>query len=353
MGLRSRLAFTLVELLVVISIIGILLGLLLPAVQSAREAARRTQCQNNLRQIGLAIHSETGTRTALPTGRSFSCKKMSIGEPSHSWSVQVELLKYLNEAAYNLVPWEEGFTKPLANGQWMTRYRPSQYVCPSVADEGEALSPAGNTHLSTHYAICLGAYRSAGEGVFGRVGRGQNRRAPKLDDVRDGLANTVMLSEVQPNMDFFESWACLPRPDDPPMRVPEIEGRQLKRINARRSHTEWINGHPMQTGFTTTFPPNTKLILPNGNEGNWMNAAIRLTATNPMCDGERPPPCPPTLTFSAGMVINARSNHPGGVMSLMADGGVRFVTNEIDQACWRALGTKDGGESSNCGDTVL
>ena len=352
--MKKTLAFTLVELLVVIAIIGVMIGLLLPAVQAAREAARRTQCQNNLRQIGLALHSENGVKTPLPIGRWFGCTKMSIGEPYHSWSVQIELLKYLDEPAYNLVPWDEGFTKPLSNGEYISRYRPSQYVCPSAENEGEQVSPAGNIHQATHYAICLGAPGKKGRGAFDRVSRpGQPGRAPKLEDFRDGLANTVLFSEVKPYLNFFESLECSEQNPPPPASPAEVERKFLKRLNVGRSHTEWINGHPMQTGFTTTFPPNTKIIL-RDEDVNWLNYAPRfVNLIPPNCKPEEGRECAPLFLVPSRKVINARSSHPGGVMALMGDSSVRFVTSNIDKACWRALGTRSGGETINCEDELL
>ena len=352
--MRRTFAFTLVELLVVISIIGVLMGLLLPAVQAAREASRRTKCQNNLRQIGLAVHAEADNTKSLPIEKRIDCKKFSLGEPYHSWSVAVQLLKVLDEPAYNMIDWDEGLTQKMDNGQWLGTFQPSIFVCPSTG-RMQTTMPSGVEHNAPHYATALGVFSVAGTEKTVGAFRPVKKRPPKLDNFRDGLSTTLLMAEVLPNLDYFESWRCYLRnvPPPPPKDAGEVEGYDLRRLTLARSHSQWMNGHPIQSSFTTTFPPNTKLrVGPNQSNGNWANLAVYFVELEPRCKVEfaghlcRFTPeldCPPSV-----YVLTARSQHPGGVITAMADGSVHFLSNDIDKNCWRALGSRSGGESVNC-----
>ncbi|MEM7477401.1 MAG: DUF1559 domain-containing protein [Planctomycetota bacterium] len=338
--------FTLVELLVVIAIIGVLVGLLLPAVQAVRESARKTQCTNNMRQIGFAIQGEVDTFKEFPQPRGIPCKKQSVGEQSHSWSIFTQVLKQLDQPIYDLADWDEGFTKPLENGRWFSSYRPSYFVCPSVNDEGERDSPAGNTHWSSHYAFCESRFGDFPAALAIIAKRGPKRMAPIPDDIRDGLTHTMLMSEVRPNLTFYESWECIPNGRPLLENSSEIAEFQVHRVNEKRSHMEWINGDKLQSGFSTTFPPNSKIPMPDGSDGNWINVHPRYKVINNVvgCKFEWLPHCILPKGLRPNFAINARSSHSGLVNVLMADSSVHAVSDDIDLKCWRALGTREGRE---------
>jgi prepilin-type N-terminal cleavage/methylation domain-containing protein len=165
--LTARRGFTLIELLVVIAIIGILVSLLLPAVQQAREAARRTQCKNNLKQIAMAMHIYHDTYGSFPPAVTYSAD----GKPMHSW--RVLLLPFLNErplySQYNMnEPWNSHW-----NSQLLSRM-PKVYACPSA--------PPGTGE--THYAVPVGA-----KTMF------PPERAVSIREIIDGTSNTIMVLE--------------------------------------------------------------------------------------------------------------------------------------------------------------
>lgn len=339
--------FTLTELLVVMAIISILIGLLLPAIMAARESARRLECENNLRQIGVTLRNEGIAKKSLPTAKRFSCKKYAIGEPALRWSVQVQLLKYFDQVAADRIPWEEGWRDPLSDGNWISEYRPKAFICPS-SDDFVTSSLTGIPHRPLSYAICVGKWsaghdrRKKNASVFTSV----NRKAPRFTDIKDGETQTVLFAEVLPHLDVFETKACVLREFPHPATADEVERKPNWRLNANSSHTQWINGSPIQTGFTTTFPPNTRLLLSDGRNVNWINLEARITSIWPTCRSECSGGCCPSIrqSISQARAIQARSNHPGIVQVVMADASVRQISNGIDLACWQALGTRAGKE---------
>lgn len=169
---RRKLAigFTLVELLVVIAIIGILIALLLPAVQAAREAARRAQCTNNLKQIGLAMHNYESRYGCFPP----AYLPDQAGKPMHSW--RVLLLPYLEEEPlYRQYRFDEPWDGP--NNQVLTSLMPKVYQCPSDS------SP--NAAATTNYVVITGVGT-----MF------EDAKATSIGDIADGVSNTLLVVEV-------------------------------------------------------------------------------------------------------------------------------------------------------------
>lgn len=319
MRVEGRRGFTLVELLVVIAIIGILVGLLLPAVQAAREAARRMQCSNNLKQLGLAMHLYHDAHRKLPVGAWGCC-----------WGTwQVSVLPFMEQTALasQYVWGVEGQRYGGSQNLVVTRARLPMLTCPSDTPwTGTSFSGVtshnyvanfGNTgYLVPSEAISSNAPRIVQQNMFGltyggapfeRTGHnwtsfqgGGVVRAFGFANIPDGTSNTLMLSETVQGT------------EGPP--------RDLRGFS-------WFgNGATFMTYLT-----------PNSSQPDVLAAASQCNVPggNPPCTGS---------TSARPITFAARSRHTGGVQAAMVDGSVTFYSNSIDWATWQALGTAQGGE---------
>jgi prepilin-type N-terminal cleavage/methylation domain-containing protein/prepilin-type processing-associated H-X9-DG protein len=322
--LRPRGGFTLVELLVVIAIIGVLVALLLPAVQAARESARAMQCKNNLRQVGLALHTYQSSLGAFPPISVFP--RTTTFEP---WSAQARLLPYVEQASlYELVDFS--VQKQFTNNPQVCRIRVAIYLCPSETKDQHRVT-AKLIHYPLNYNFNEGTWfiydpvrDLAGEGAFAP------NRSFRPADIYDGLSTTLGAAEgkaYQPNLwDTFNPSTLGVPPPATPAELAKYFGGTFD----ANGHTEWVEGDVHETGFTTTFTPNKLVPYSAGGQ----NVDIDLTSSR---DGE-------STTLPTYAAITSRSYHPGGVNVMMMDGSVRPVANGIDLAVWRALGTRGGRE---------
>ena len=185
---RRQNAFTLVELLVVIAIIGILVGLLLPAVQSAREAARRMQCSNNLRQISIALHNHESALKRFPPLGDYVSSGSSV-----YWSFHTKLLPYCEQAnLQNLID----FKLPISQQPDVAKVRVPYLLCPSELNDRER--PDGNfTHYPLNYAGNVGLWHIYQPPVGQSTGVFQVNKPTSVSEITDGLSNTVGIAEVK------------------------------------------------------------------------------------------------------------------------------------------------------------
>ncbi|WP_165251038.1 DUF1559 domain-containing protein [Paludisphaera soli] len=326
--------FTLIELLVVIAIIAVLIALLLPAVQSAREAARRIQCTNNLKQLGLALHNYEGVAAALPPSM---CMKGSGATISwnNGWSVHGRILPFLEQgSAFNAINFTLRYNVP--ENTTIGAQVIAGFLCPSEINT-QPRATATARYGVNNYGWNMGDWY-----VWGGFGGPSNAAPFELNQSRtlaafsDGLSNTLVAAEVktyQPNLANCGSGlanvgnpAALPSPASDPYTVaPEYNaGCTL----ATTGHTEWVDGAVHETGFTTAWTPNKRIVRSGGDPRQDLDLVGRRESTG-------------GPTFAA---VTSRSHHPGGVNALLADGSVRFVKDSINGDAWRALGTLRGGE---------
>ncbi|HWB09605.1 MAG TPA: DUF1559 domain-containing protein [Pirellulales bacterium] len=322
--MRTRQAFTLVELLVVIAIIGILVALLLPAVQAAREAGRRSQCQNNLKQIGVALANYESTCGRLPPGGFYPIGAVA----ADSYSVHARILPYMElSTSYQLLD----FRLPATSQPQVVMQRIPSYVCPSeINDRAQTSNPI---RYPTTYAYNVGTWfvwdpntGLSGDGVFAM---NQCRRST---DIRDGTSHTVGFAEVEAFQPYLLGGSPPISLLAPPPATPAAVlayGGNLK----TNGHAGWTEGQTFQTGFTFVFTPNTPVSFTNVT-GTYNVDYISSR------DGSS------AAAYSYD-VVTSRSYHSGEIVNVLRmDGSVQPVTSNINLLVWRAAGTPASGDAA-------
>jgi prepilin-type N-terminal cleavage/methylation domain-containing protein/prepilin-type processing-associated H-X9-DG protein len=315
---RPRRGFTLIELLVVIAIIGVLIGLLLPAVQKVRDAANRTKCSNNLKQVGLALHNYYSTFEFFPPGQTgwtdaatpypfvpgmstggrtcwviyllpFIEQQALYGE-LYAWMVANKNVIYENEASYGTSPYPNAINT----------------IIPTLVCPADSASPKDGTASSPYHEGFHGNYSLCGAGMTDLTGAAGNGTAldgifyagsrTRVADITDGTSNTLAGAETI----------------------------LVNGANDDRRGRYWNSYAMAETLISTVASPNTST-----GDHSYTCTAIPMA------------PC----TTAGSYVKYARSYHPGGVNGVMADGSVRFFANSINlTGVWQPLGTRAGGE---------
>ena len=303
---RRLFGFTLVELLVVIAIIGVLVALLLPAVQSARAAARRTQCTNHMKQLALAFHNYHGRANSFPLGYGIlGPETYGSGRPSGvEWPWCIRLLADLEETTlYDQVDWTLNPGQGYEVLQPIMGARVPAFLCPSDAgaerpwNEGaECVPSAPNwTYARISYAGNFGIGPMEAPIPPRLLGVLGHNRGSRFAEITDGSSHTGLMSEL------IVGTGCT--------------------IRGTHSYDEG-------PAYMHDFTPND----PTPDQARWCG---REDKANGSC----------VLISAQNMVVHtSRSYHPGGVNFALCDGAVTFVSDAVDQRLWWALGTQAGGE---------
>ena len=335
MRFAVRRGFTLVELLVVIAIIGVLVALLLPAVQAAREAARRSQCTNNLKQLGIAIQNFEQMHKCFPTGTTSQTYDADPTVPAnfYRWSAFAHLTPFLEQTAiYNRLDLSvplyggpnQGYAVFPINVPAVQTIVPL-FLCPS--DAGKPVTNyLGVVFGPSNYVACMGT--GAGGGTeYNADGMFYMNSAIRFADIEDGSSNTAAMSESILGAPFAGS---TPDPrtvyafiGGSPVTDANCTAATLYNISDPRGFS-WANGDTRCALYNHYLRPNSQRLDCIGYD-------------------------PQTAYTDTGW-RTARSWHPGGVNVLLADGSVRNVADSVDPFIWRGLATCKGHEALTNGD---
>jgi prepilin-type N-terminal cleavage/methylation domain-containing protein len=336
----ARRGVTLIELLVVVSVLGLLIGLLLPAVQRAREAARRAECVNRLKQLGLALHHHQSVQGTFPSGRPPRYLRLDHNIRTATqldFGPYIDLLPYMDlatvyhSANFGPVPTTEAnrLTPQSIQNRTIAQLRLEAFLCPSDSHSRRVPTPTSfRMNVGSFDPLPL-TWDDAREGAF--------RSLDSLDAsaFRDGLSTTAGMAErslgsfrqgrFDPSRDFWYAGVFGLFPIENHDRVLEIcrsGGTAPSAAYFEMGHT-WLYGEQSTVWYNHVAPPNDR----SGDctsSGAYDGSAVDSTRC-----------------FS----ISARSQHDSGVNCLMMDGAVRFITNSVALPIWRGLATRSGGEA--------
>ncbi|SIO56237.1 prepilin-type N-terminal cleavage/methylation domain-containing protein [Singulisphaera sp. GP187] len=336
MKAQYRNGFTLIELMVVIAIIAVLISLLLPAVQAAREAARRSQCTNNLKQLGLAVHNYEQIWGGLPPSA------LVIRQPGGAlWTSDygpfARILPHIEQMAIaNSFNMNAAYGDP--GNMTATALTIQTFICPSEVRSDRENNGTFGVVGPTNYGFCLGdwfVFAGPDGGPLPRCAFGPNI-SRNWAAFTDGTSNTLLMSEVKNwqvnvrdcgKLSLINDPNNVPAPTaDPATVAPEYQGTGCG-VKVE-GHCEWPEVAVHHIGMTTAWPPNKK--TPGGP--GFATPDVDLNSQRERIGGP---------TFAA---ITARSYHPAGVNALLGDGSVKFVKGTVNGWIWRGLGSVAGGE---------
>ena len=350
MFLKKRAGFTLIELLVVIAIIAVLVAILLPAVQQAREAARASQCRNNLKQLGIAMHSYHETFGCFMYRKGGSADIASPVNNRNRLSGFIPMLPYIEQATLysKIQQGDPTAATPIAPGGpegWNVGWAGWNVTIPALQCPSDKIITAGLGQHSYAFSMGDGPIRdntsTSVRGLFGY------QRCTRIADILDGTSNTAAMSEhckfesgvvaagvgTHPQIEGIANLSALTVPTDCTSKASGgyfISGTNVK---GKRGYV-YTDGQPERVGFHT-------IIAPNGPSCGNDNATGNTNADN------------------NHSILPPSSRHTGGVNLVMADGAVRFISENIDTGnlaaaavttgispygVWGALGSKDAGD---------
>jgi prepilin-type N-terminal cleavage/methylation domain-containing protein/prepilin-type processing-associated H-X9-DG protein len=340
--IRPFRGFTLIELLVVIAIISVLIALLLPAVQAAREAARRIQCTNNLKQLGLALHNYMTAVGVLPPGRF----NTYITHQGNCWGAYSQLLPQLDQVAiynsfnFNLAP--ESTATAVANSTGFTTFI-SSLICPT--DSTPELILLDGIPFATHnYDLNTGSGYPVVQNPLPPLTGLPN--GPFFENARidsasftDGMSNTTAITET------VRSTSTSTYTTDP-LGVFLITGNNSTSGPPLNSDADYQSLCLSLPSDTTQFQATRGVRWHYGAPGHSLYNHLRTPNSKlPDCRGGLPHSTRENPFWSwLSLNIAARSKHPGGVNSLMADGHVAWVKDTVNVLVWQGLGSRNGGE---------
>lgn len=332
---NAQCGFTIIELLVALTVIGLLIALLLPAVQAVRETARKMQCSNHLKQIGIALNAYHSSHEVLPfgVGHDFDGPISSLGTLNdHRYSTHSMLLPYLDQSViydqldFNVAPFhpfvnagnsdQEALAKrfnEVINGTAAVA-RINVFICPSDLNRVQTRWGPNN------YRSCNGSSWSgrAGNGMFGQ------NSSIRLDDVKDGLSNTAMFSEHAKGT--WDDTIIDPLSDLYNLQGVWTENQFIDACGSLAPQTAGVYQYDVESGQT------------------WLEGNMNWTRYNHVRTPNRIN-CKNGFTWD-GAIMNPSSWHANGVNLLLGDGSVRFVSENINRETWRALGTISGSEQT-------
>jgi len=328
-GRTPRPGFTLIELMVVIAVIAVLYGMILPAVSTAREAARRAHCLNNLRQIGLGLNAYHASNGSFPVGFLYPSGPIpaETSPQQYRWSVLTQLAPFLDQIpVYNAFNFNLPLAhRPAAGNAPLWPYYPANatamavtvgtFLCPS--DSG---NPPAADSGPVNYVFCTGSGVNGGDAA-GADGVFLLGPAVTYAGITDGSSSTVAASEQVVGLPGpYSQTTPTPRPSFLPRAFARVAATPLTDTDCANAPRGWLfnkgaawwDGNYLNTLYNHHAPPNAP-------------AADCVTYHNPGWKA-------------------ARSLHPGGINTLYCDGSVRFSRNTVDPATWRALATRAGKE---------